>query len=131
MWVLAAWDLGFHTKQPSHVTPSFKLSHLCPHGPLGTDGVTVDGGGDGDPHYGTSHAANSSWDRPELTFPGNSSRAFKPSVTIHTRSPITRGMLCTGTAPRRHHQGSQPRPCCRSGRYSLLMETPPGPSPRS
>lgn len=44
--LLDAWGLGFHTKQPSHVAPGFKLSHLCPRGPLGIDGGTVDEGGD-------------------------------------------------------------------------------------
>ena len=49
--LLAAWDLRFHTKQPSRVAPGFKLSHLHPHGPLGIDGGMVGEGGGRDPHH--------------------------------------------------------------------------------
>lgn len=37
------------TKQPSHVTPGFKLSHLCTRGPLEINRGTVDGERMGNP----------------------------------------------------------------------------------
>lgn len=82
--LLAAWDLGFHSKQPSRVTPGFKLSHLCSRGLRGIDGGMVDGGGDGDPHCTswppgwTSHAASGSRDSQELTFLDTFRGGFKP-----------------------------------------------------
>ena len=144
---MAAWDLGFHTKQPSRVAPGFKLSHLCPRGLLGIDGGTVNGGEDRAPHCiswppeWASHAASRSRDSQELTFLDNFRGGFKPRYLVklmldppQAQPGAHRQSTAAGCSPRgqpcwRHQEGSQPRPCRRLRPLFPPDRNSPDPSP--